>query len=44
MLDNYFVPKVNVPFERHLFRKMYQVASGVASGPAVAGTRNFKKK
>ncbi|CAB4022188.1 Transposon Tf2-9 poly, partial [Paramuricea clavata] len=26
VLDNYFVPKVNVPFERHLFRQMCQVA------------------
>ena len=24
VLDNYFVPKVNVPFERHLFRQMEQ--------------------
>ena len=26
VLDDYFVPKVNVPFERHLFRQMSQVA------------------
>jgi transposase InsO family protein len=26
VLDNYFVPKVNVPFERHLFRQMSQAA------------------
>ena len=25
MLDNYFVPKVNVPFERHLFRQLEQL-------------------
>ena len=26
VLDNYFVPKGNVPFERHLFRQMSQAA------------------
>ena len=26
VLDDYFVPKINVPFERHLFRQMSQVA------------------
>ena len=26
VLDNYFLPRVNVPFERHLFRQMSQVA------------------
>ena len=26
VLDNYFVPKVNVPFERHFFRQMCQAA------------------
>ena len=25
MLDDYFVPKVNVPFERHLFKQMSQI-------------------
>ena len=24
-LDNYFTPKVNVPFERHVFRQMQQI-------------------
>ena len=26
VLDNYFVPKVNIPFERHLFRQMEQLS------------------
>ena len=28
VLDDYFIPKVNVPFERHLFRQMSQVTGG----------------
>ena len=26
-LDDYFVPKVNLPFERHQFRQMSQASS-----------------
>ena len=28
VLDNYFTPKVNVPFERHVFRQMQQIMRG----------------
>ena len=29
VLDNYFTPKVNVPFERHVFRQMQQMEGGI---------------
>ena len=28
VLDNYFTPKVNVPFERHVFRQMQKMEGG----------------
>ena len=28
VLDNYFTPKVNVPFERHVFRQMQKIEGG----------------